>query len=284
MERVIPTRVGLMGWPVDHSRSPSMHNAAFRKLGLNWEYMLLPVNPDYVDEAVRGLRGLAFKGANVTAPHKLVVMNALDEVMPEAKAIGAVNTIVNHDGYLMGYNTDGVGFLHALREGGFEPQGCRALLLGAGGASRAILHALLTEQVQVTIVNRTQKKADILAEEFAAYFNLSIDTLALNDTDALQEALNQADLLVNATSVGMSPHVDMMPLPDNMLFHTNLTVYDAVYTPLETKLLAKARAAGANCIDGLGMLVHQGAVAFTLWTGEEAPVEIMRMAAMGMGS
>ena len=160
METVIPTRVGLFGWPVGHSRSPAMHNAALRELGLNWAYLLLPVRREHVCDAVRGLRGLAFAGANVTVPHKLAVMEALDEVMPEAQAIGAVNTIVNRDGYLVGYNTDGIGFLRALREGGFEPQGCRALLLGAGGASRAILHALLTEQVQLTIANRTQKKAD----------------------------------------------------------------------------------------------------------------------------
>ena len=281
MKTVIPTRVGLFGWPVGHSRSPAMHNAAFAQLGLNGQYMLLPVHPNHVSEAVRGLRGLGFRGANVTVPHKLAVMEALDEVMPEAQAIGAVNTIINHDGRLIGHNTDGVGFLRALREGDFEPQGCRALLIGAGGASRAMLHALLTEQVQLTIANRTQKKADALAEEFATHFKVSINTLALDDTDALQQALNQADLLVNATTVGMYPHINTMPLPDNTHFHAGLTVYDAVYNPLETKLLAQVRAAGAKGIDGLGMLVHQGAVAFTLWTGEEAPVEIMRAAALG---
>ena len=283
METVIPTRVGLFGWPVGHSRSPAMHNAAFRHLGLNWQYMLLPVHPNHVAEAVRGLRGLGFKGANVTVPHKLAVMQALDEIMPEARAIGAVNTIVNRDNRLIGYNTDGVGFLRALREGGFEPRGRRAILLGAGGASRAMLYALLTEQVQLTIANRTQKKADVLAAEFAAHFNVSIETLPLDNANALQQALNEADLLVNATSLGMYPHIDTMPLPANTHFHANLTVYDAVYNPLETKLLAQARAAGAKAIDGLGMLVHQGAVAFTHWTGEDAPVHVMRAAALSVG-
>jgi len=279
----VKTRVGLIGWPVGHSRSPAMHNAAFRHLGLNWEYMLLPVHPNHVSEAVRGLRGLGFRGANVTVPHKLAVMDALDQIMPEAQVIGAVNTIVNQDNRLIGHNTDGIGFLRALREGGFEPQGCRALLIGAGGASRAMLYALLTEQVQITIANRTQSKADALAEEFGAHFNVSINTLALDSSDALQQALNQADLLVNATTLGMYPHIDTMPLPADTHFHAGLTVYDAVYNPLETKLLTQVRAAGAKGIDGLGMLIHQGAVAFTLWTGEDAPVEVMRAAAMDVG-
>ncbi|MGB0389301.1 MAG: shikimate dehydrogenase [Ardenticatenaceae bacterium] len=280
METLIPTRVGLFGWPVGHSRSPAMHNAAFGELGLNWEYMLLPVRLEDVYDAVRGLRALGFAGANVTVPHKLAVMEALDEVMPEAQAIGAVNTIVNRDGYLVGYNTDGIGFLRALREGGFEPKNCRALLLGAGGASRAVLHALLTEGAEVTIVNRTLSRAQKLAEEFGSLFGVQVHTLAFDSPVALQKALDEANLLVNATSLGMHPHPDATPVPAHIHFHPSLTVYDLVYNPLETRLLAEARAAGAQAIDGLGMLIHQGAVAFTLWTGKEAPVEVMRAAAM----
>lgn len=280
MERLIPTRVGLIGWPVGHSRSSAMHNQAFAHLGLNWHYLLLPVRPEDVIEAVRGLRALGFAGANVTVPHKLAVMEALDEVMPEAQAIGAVNTIVNRDGYLVGYNTDGIGFLRALREGGFSAENCDALLLGAGGASRAVLYALLSKGAKVTIVNRTRSRAERLAQEFGEFFGVKIPVMTFDYPIILQEALNQAELLVNATSIGMSPHTETSPLPTGIHFSPSLTVYDLVYNPLETRLLADARAAGATAIDGLGMLIHQGAVAFTLWTGEEAPVEVMRAAAM----
>jgi shikimate dehydrogenase len=257
-----------------------MHNQAFRELGLNWQYLLLPVRPEDVREAVRGLRALGFAGANVTVPHKLAVMEGLDEVTPEAQAIGAVNTIVNRDGYLLGYNTDGIGFLRALREGGFSPENCHALLLGAGGASRAVLYGLLTEGVEVTIVNRTLSRAERLAQEFGELFAVKIPVMTFDSPIILQEALNQANLLVNATSVGMHPHSEASPLPGDIRFPPSLTVYDLVYNPLETRLLADARAAGASAIDGLGMLIHQGAAAFSLWTGEEAPVEVMRAAAM----
>lgn len=280
MEISISTHVGLIGWPVGHSRSPAMHNQAFAHLGLNWQYLLLPVYPEHVADAVRGLRALGFAGANVTVPHKLAVMEALDEVMPEAQAIGAVNTIVNRDGYLVGYNTDGIGFLRALREGGFSPENCDALLLGAGGASRAVLYALLSEGAKVTIVNRTPSRAERLAQEFGDFFGVKIPVMTFDCPIMLQEALNQANLLVNATSLGMSPHSEASALPDGIRFPPRLTVYDLVYNPLETRLLADARAAGATAIDGLGMLIHQGAAAFALWTGEEAPVEVMRAAAM----
>lgn len=273
-----PALVGVMGWPVAHSRSPTMHNAAFQALGLPWQYLRLPVRPEHVAEAVRGLRGLGFAGANVTVPHKQTVMAALDEVTLEARAIGAVNTIVNRAGHLVGYNTDALGFLRALREGGFEPRDCRAVVLGAGGASRAILFALLAARARVTLVNRTLARAQALATEFGPLFRAPIPTLTFADLPALQTALDDTDLLVNATSVGMHPHEAASPLPSAIHLPATLTVYDLVYTPLETRLLAATRAAGGNAIDGLGMLIHQGAVAFTLWTGQPAPLSVMRAA------
>jgi shikimate dehydrogenase len=261
-----------------------MHNAAFCALGLDWEYLLLPVRSGNVAEAVRGLRGLGFVGANVTVPHKEAVMAALDEVTLEARAIGAVNTIVVRDGWLLGYNTDALGFLRALREAEFEPRGCKAVVLGAGGASRAVLYALLSARAQVTLVNRTPATARMLAAEFGRLFRVEIPVLAYSNVGALQSAIEAADLLVNATSVGMHPNDTSNPLPEGITPPPSLTVYDLVYNPLETLLLTTAHRAGAQAIDGLGMLVHQGAAAFTLWTGQPAPLEVMRAAALGQES
>jgi shikimate dehydrogenase len=279
MDIVLPTRVGLLGWPVAHSRSPAMHNAAFAELGLDWDYLLLPVRPEHVLDAARGIRGFGFAGANVTVPHKQAVMQCLDEVTDEARAIGAVNTILNQDGWLTGYNTDAIGFLRALREAGFDPRGCRAVLLGAGGAARAVLYALLAARAEVTLVNRNVQRGRRLAEEFEAMFRARVPVLPLVHSHALQDVVDHADLLANATSLGMQPQVDASPLPSKLTLNRRLTVYDLVYQPINTRLLTDARAAGALGIDGLGMLVHQGAAAFTLWTGRDAPLEVMRVAA-----
>lgn len=283
MSKGVPTYVGLLGWPVAHSRSPAMQNAAFRACGLNWEYLLLPVRPEHVQDAVRGLRAFGFGGANVTVPHKQAVMAALDEVTTEARAIGAVNTIVHRDGRLVGYNTDALGFLRALREAGFDPRGCRAVVLGAGGAARAVVYALLAARAQVTIANRTVSRARDLGDQLGALFGSRVIVLPLS-AETLAPALAAADLLVNTTSVGMShrddPPMTADPLPAELSLRPGLVVNDLVYSPLETPLLRRARNAGADVVNGLGMLVHQGAAAFELWTGEKAPVEIMRAAAM----
>jgi shikimate dehydrogenase len=279
MDSSLPRRVGLLGWPVAHSHSPAMHKAAFKELGLHWDYLLLPVRPEHVSDAVHGIRGFGLEGANVTVPHKQAVMESLDEVTEEARAIGAVNTILNQEGRLIGYNTDAVGFLRALREVGFDPRGCRAVLLGAGGAARAVLYTLLAARAEVVLVNRGLQRGRQLADDFQPLFQARVPVLPLAYSYALQEALNSADLLVNATNMGMHPQGEASPLPDAVAFHKALTVYDLVYQPLHTRLLSDARAAGARGIDGLGMLVHQGAAAFTLWTGEVAPLEVMRAAA-----
>lgn len=275
------TYVGLFGWPVAHSRSPQMHNAAFIHLGVDWEYLLLPVAPSDVQDAVAGIRALRFAGVNVTVPHKQAVMPALDDVRDDARAIGAVNTIVNRDGRLIGHNTDAAGFLRALREAGFSPTGCRAVVLGAGGAARAIVYALLSEDAQVTIANRTVERATALAQRSSEYFDAEPAVVPLSTTDDLAGAIAAADLLVNATSVGMSPAVDADPLPAEITLPPTITVYDLVYSPRNTKLLQRAHAAGVTAVDGLGMLLHQGAVAFELWTGRDAPIDIMRAALLG---
>ncbi len=271
--------VGLIGHPVEHSLSPAMHNSAFAALNLNWCYVLLPVLPEQLEEAVAGLRALSFVGANVTVPHKEAVMSHLDHVAPEAQAIGAVNTIVVHERRSIGYNTDWRGFLTALSEGGFDPQGKRAVVLGAGGAARAVVYALAQAGVQVTVLNRTPARAQALIRDFSPLLS-STSLFALPLTlQTLEERTADAHLLVNTTPVGLWPEVDESLWPEDLPFPGYLTVFDLVYNPGQTKLLQQAQQAGAKAIGGLGMLVHQGAAAFELWTGEKAPVEAMYKAA-----
>jgi len=271
--------VGLLGWPVEHSLSPAMHNAAFEVLGLNWCYVPLPVPPERVGAAVKGLAALGFCGANVTVPHKQAVMPYLDEIDETAQAIGAVNTILVREGRLIGYNTDGDGFLAALREAGFTPAQRRALVLGAGGAARAVAYALAQADCAVAIHNRTEQRAVQLAHHIQrAGTRAPVTWLS---TDALPTEVDRArfDLLVNATSVGLWPRTDATPWPETFPLPSHWTVYDLVYNPRETRLLAQARAAGATAVCGLGMLIHQGALALELWTGHPPPVETMRVAA-----
>jgi shikimate dehydrogenase len=276
--------VGLIGYPIEHSLSPAMHNSAFAALSLNWCYVPLPVHPAQLREAIAGLQALGFVGANVTVPHKEAVMFYLDEVTPEAQAIGAINAIamssaVVREGRSVGYNTDWQGFLIALSEGGFDPQGKRAVVLGAGGAARAVVYALAHAGAQVTVLNRTPSRAQALVQDFSPLFP-SLSLLSLPPTSqTLEEQAAEAHLLVNATPVGMWPEVDQSPWPEDLAFPAHLTVFDLVYNPRQTKLLRKARAAGAKVIGGLGMLVHQGAVAFEIWAGKKAPVETMYEAA-----
>lgn len=272
--------VGLLGWPVAHSVSPAMHNAAFAALGLNWLYLPLPVPGERLEDATRGLRGLGFAGANVTVPHKQAVTKYLDELSPEARAIGAVNTIVVREGRLIGYNTDAEGFLQALRQAGYEPAGRRAVVLGAGGAARAVVYALAYAGARVVVLNRTPSRAQHLVRSLQPHLPPDVPVAASPLTAAdLSAHLGEGQLLVNATSVGMAPYVLRTPLPGGVVIPKGLTVYDLVYNPAETTLLRQAREAGAQAIGGLGMLVHQGAEAFRLWTGVEPPVEVMRRAA-----
>jgi len=269
--------VGLIGWPVEHSLSPAMHNAAFAALGLNWVYVPLPVPPGALEAAVKGLAALGFRGANVTVPHKQAVMPYLDELTEAARAIGAVNTIIVRDGRLTGDNTDAEGFIRALREGGFKPQGSSVMVLGAGGAARAVVYALLSSgTTEVRVLNRTYERAVTLVEDFGKLFpQVELKPLPLN-SQALAEAAGDSSLLVNATSVGMWPHVEESPWPEELPFPSHLTVFDLVYNPQKTKLLRQAEAAGARIISGLGMLLHQGARAFELWTRRKPHLHIMR--------
>ncbi len=272
--------MGLIGYPLEHSVSPAMHNAAFKKLGLDCEYSLFEVEPKDLPEAVEGMRALHIAGFNVTIPHKEAVVPLLDEVTEVAKVIGAVNTVKNQRGRLIGYNTDGAGFIESLKnDAKIKPKGKHAVVLGAGGASRAVAVMLAESGAKtVTITDIDNDKARELAEYVDSYFDTSCVNVEVNGKD-LQGSINQAEILVNCTPLGMAPKIKACPLADNIELHKKLMVYDLVYNPAETALMKKAKAAGAKVCSGLGMLVYQGALALTLWTGEEAPIEVMRQAA-----
>ncbi|OGB89289.1 shikimate dehydrogenase [candidate division WOR-1 bacterium RIFCSPHIGHO2_01_FULL_53_15] len=272
--------VGLIGYPLGHSVSPAMHNAAFKELGLDYEYIPFEVEPADLKEALPGLRALHIAGFNVTIPHKEAIVPLLDDVTKLAATIGAVNTVVNQDSKLIGYNTDGPGFIESLKEdANFEPAGKRVVVLGAGGVSRAVSVMLAeVEAASIVIADIVEEKAKGLAE----YVNDLSKTKCLGANisgQTLKNEIERADLLVNATPIGMSPKINDSPLPSGVKLNKKTLVYDLVYNPAETKLLKTAKKAGCRVVSGLGLLVRQGAIAFTVFTGEEAPIETMWSAA-----
>ena len=278
--------IGVIGDPVAHSMSPVMHNAAFSELRLDYVYAAFAVRPADLAGAVAAVRALNLRGINVTDPHKVAILPLLDRVEPQAEKIGAVNTVVNDDGVLTGYNTDAAGFLKALLERGVDPAGKKVVVLGAGGASRAVSYALAEHGARLEIMNRALEIdwAEDLARWLAQVFKRRVRAHVLDEA-ALSLVLEDADILVNATSMGMSPDAGVSPVPASLL-RPGLAVFDVVYSPLKTQLLAEAEAAGAETIGGIDMLTWQGALAFSLWTGREAPVELMRKTAievMGAG-
>ncbi len=271
--------VGLIGNPVSHSISPNIHNSAFRERGLNYVYVAFRVAPENLYGAIAGIRSLDFKGVNVTIPHKTAVLEYLDEVDSIARKIGAVNTIKRKNGRLKGFNTDGNGVRRAL-EGEVENIGDKKIvLLGAGGAARAIAFTLAESGSRITISNRTVSKAEELVREIREKTGVKITQIPQKRKD-LKESLQDSQILINSTSVGMHPN-DGETLVEAEDMHSGLTVMDIVYNPIQTRLLQEAERAGAKTINGLEMLVQQGAAAFEIWTGENAPIEIMREAAKG---
>ncbi len=272
--------VGIIGYPLGHSISPAMHNAAYQELGLDYEYIPFEVEPADLPQALPGLRALHIAGFNVTIPHKETIIPLLDDVTKLARTIGAVNTVVNQDGELIGYNTDGPGFLESLQEdAGFEAAGKRAVVLGAGGASRAVATMLAEAGAASLVISDIfEDKAKELAEYTDGLSHTKCGW-SKPDSQLLRSEIEQADLLVNTTPLGMHPDVNKSPLPEKLKLPKNLLVYDLVYNPAETKLLKTAKAAGCRAVSGLGMLVRQGALAFTVFTGEEAPIETMWSAA-----
>ena len=268
--------VGIIGYPLGHSVSPAFQQAAFDHLGIDANYLAWETTPDALAGRMESLRGPGLLGANVTVPHKQAVVPFLDEVSQAAQDTGAVNTIVNQKGSLMGYNTDVTGFLRALQaDAGFQAQGKRVLVLGAGGSARAVVYGLLKEGAgQVTIANRTVERAHQLVETLGSPGN--VDAVLLEPA----ELSNGWDLIVNCTTLGMrhAPGEKETPLSSDAIPASSL-VYDLVYNPEETPLLQAAAKAGARTLGGLPMLIYQGAEAFRLWTGRDAPVDVMFQAA-----
>ncbi len=273
------TRVcGVIGDPIEHTLSPCMHNAAFEALGLDYVFLAFKVKPAGVADAVNGMRALNIRGLNVTMPHKHTVMKNLDRIDLSAQLINSVNTILNKENLLFGFNTDGVGAVKALKENGVELKGRKVLLLGAGGAARAIAYAMAKEADELAVLNRTVKQAQALARLLEKSANKKIASGSLSSSD-IQKNLQDSDILINATSIGMKPRPEETPVPPKLL-RGNLSVMDIVYNPLETKLAKDAKVAGAKVISGVEMLIYQGAASFEIWTGKSAPVEVMRKAAL----
>ncbi len=256
---------GIIGWPVAHSLSPAMHNTAFKALGHQAVYGLFPVEPKALEKAVAGLRALGIKGASVTVPHKEAVLPLLDQVDPVALEIGAVNTIVYQEGRLKGFNTDWQGALRAVEEV-IAPAGKEVVILGAGGAARAVVYALKQAGARVVIYNRTLAKAQTLARDFG---------VEAQSVDDLPQA--HGDILINTTSVGLKE--DRSPAPREILPRFQV-VMDIVYVPLNTRLLQEAKAAGCQVINGLKMLVYQAVEQFYLWRGERPEARLMETAAL----
>lgn len=280
------TLIGLIGWPVSHSFSPAMHNAAAADLGLNWAYVPLPVRPDDVKTAVRGLAAAGFRGINITVPHKQAVIPLIDVVEAGAKAIGAVNTIVfarREDGRvrLIGHNTDWSGFLADLDALDVSVKKRDCLLLGAGGSARGVAYALAQAGGRVHILARRLEQAQQLVAELEAH--VPSRSLSAHDLQTLPAVVETAvkPLIVNSTPLGMTPKPNTTPWPDGLAFPKGSFVYDLVYNPAETLLMKQAQAASIDASNGLGMLVHQGAIAFKLWTDKSPDIALMRQVIQG---
>jgi len=243
---------GVIGDPIEHTMSPAMHNAAFAQMGLDYVYVTFKVRKEGLGRAIDGMRGLNIRGLSVTIPHKVTVIPLLDKLDPLVEKIGAINTITNDDGVLTGYNTDAGGFLQALLVRGIEPRGKKIVILGAGGASRAISFILAERGARLVILNRRLERAEALAGRLSSFFTQEVKTLELVEEN-LNGALLEADILVNTTSVGMSPDINETLVPSNLL-KPALVVFDIVYNPIKTRLLREAKE----------------------WTGQKAPLDLMK--------
>jgi shikimate dehydrogenase len=270
------TVYGIFGYPVSHSLSPLMHNAAFSALCIDSVYLAFCVAPEELEVATKAIRALGVSGINVTIPHKQSIMPFLDEIAEDARLVGAVNTVLNDCGVLKGFNTDVRGFLIATeKELGFSPEGKVITVLGAGGAARAVVTGVaLNGAKRIYVLNRTPERAWQLAEEFRAIF-LEVEFRAGTLDDASM-CLPETDLLVNSTSAGMkgAPALSL----DLRALKRGASVYDLVYVPVQTPLVAQARSLGFRATSGLGMLVFQGAESFEIWTGRKAPTDVMEKA------
>lgn len=266
----------VFGHPVGHSLSPEMHNAAFEALGLPFVYVAHDVEPGRVGDALAGIRVLGYRGLSITIPHKVEALGGVDEVHETARGIGCINTVLNDGGRLKGYNSDGLGALGALREAGADPLGRRVLVLGSGGAARAICITLAREAppARLAILGIVPDELERLVQDVRQRGRCPADGRPLTDATVAQE-LAQADVLLHCSPVGMHPKVERSLVPPELL-RAELVVFDAVYNPRCTKLLRDAQTAGCRTVAGLEMFLGQAYVQFELWTGQPAPRDVMR--------
>jgi shikimate dehydrogenase len=266
----------ILGHPVGHSLSPAMHNAAFEAIGIDFVYVAHDVPPEQLGTAIAGARALGYRGLSITIPHKVAAMSLVDQVDRVALGIGCINTIVNERGRLHGFNTDGLGALGALRRANADPTGKVVVIVGSGGAARAIAMtvALETPPKQLTILGIVPKELDQLANDIRSRSDVDVCVRPL-DAENVGSALEPANLLLQTTPVGMEPHPEASPVPASLL-HRDLVVFDAIYTPRRTKLLSDAQAAGARTIEGLEMFLGQALAQFELFTGRDPPATVMR--------
>ncbi|NLX61293.1 MAG: shikimate dehydrogenase [Tissierellia bacterium] len=269
--------MGLIGYPLKHSKSPHMHNTAFEALGLDYVYLAFEIKDGYLKEALDALKILNVEGFNVTMPHKTKIIEYLDEIAPDAKIIGAVNTVKYEEGRLIGYNTDGRGFVKSLEEKGVEFKGEKIVLVGGGGAARAVASQLAFEGAgEIVLFNRTLSKA----EEIVGNINKNVPdcesrALELNESLLIEE-IQDAKLLVDCTSLGMKDTIDQSIISSPDYLPKDLFVADIVYGPYKTKLLKIAEEAGCRYMNGLMMMIWQGAIAFKIWTGKDMPIKLIK--------
>lgn len=267
---------GLLGSPVAHSISPMMHNEAFRLLDLDYVYLCFDVGTDNLKDAVNGLKLAGIRGFNCTMPDKNLMCELADDLSPAAKMIGAVNTVVNDNGKLIGYNTDGIGYMRAVVDAGHNIIGKKMTLLGAGGAATAIcVQAALDGVREINVFSIRDKffeRAQRMVDNINKNTNCKAALYDLADKAILNESIGNSDLLLNATSVGMAPNVDNCIITDESVFRKDLIVSDTIYNPEQTKLLQMAKKHGCSTFNGLYMLLYQGAEAFKIWTGKDMPV------------
>jgi shikimate dehydrogenase len=272
--------IGLIAQPIRHSKSPMMHNTAFEALGLDYVYVVFEVGHEGLEEAVKGARALGLKGFNVSMPNKRAIIPYLDEILPAAQLCQAVNTVVNDHGKLIGTNTDGAGYFRACREAGFDLTGKKMTLLGAGGAATSIaMQAGLEGVGEVSIFNRQDEfwpQAVANAEKLNRETGCKANVFPLEDQEILRREINSSVLLANATSAGFGDQKGCCPIPDASFLRPDLVVTDLIYIPDQTKLLEMAAQVGCKTMNGLGMMIYQGAIAFQLWTGKEMPIEAVK--------
>ncbi len=264
----------IIGYPIEHSMSPIMHNAAIRELNLDYIYLAFNIFPANLNLAVKGIKAFNIIGINVTIPFKQKIMKYLDEIDPIAKKIGAINAIKNDKGYLTGKNIDAEGAMKALLNAGYTVSGKNILLLGAGGAARALAYIMAEDVHKIVFVNRTEKRALKLSNQIKKYFGINAEAKKMSK-NVLKDESKKADIIINTTPVGMYPNVDKSPIPAECL-HEDLIVYDIVYNPLKTKLITDATQKGCKTLGGLDMLVNQGALAFEWWTNKKPDTSLMK--------